>query len=246
MMRSCKPTLTRAMSCPTASPIMASTGAIIYRGPSIITAEPILGVVTFQSANAKTGNMAQLWILAASAHPLEARQSGHDAAVCGACPLRDGRCYVVLAHGPGSVWRAAQNGRYPEWAPAVASRYLGPDRPLRLGAYGDPAALPHAVIADLIEGRHRWTGYTHDWRRRPDLAPYVMASADTADEAAEAHALGFRTFRARAAGMPELPGEITCPAAKEAGQRTTCAKCGLCDGSRGTSDRRKSITILYH
>jgi hypothetical protein len=50
-----------------------------------------------------------------------------------------------------------------------------------------------------------------------------------------------------------LPGEIACPASDEAGKRTTCEKCKLCNGadtrnSKGYQlyDNRKSISIIVH
>ena len=89
-------------------------------------------------------------------------------------------------------------------------------------------------------------GYTHQWDR-PGFdvdawAPLVMASADTIDQAAKANLLGMRVFRV-SQGIDVQAGEAMCPASKEAGQRTTCAKCTLC---AGTSIKARDIVIADH
>jgi len=89
-------------------------------------------------------------------------------------------------------------------------------RTVRLGAYGDPAAVPFQVWQALLAYAAAWTGYTHQWRRAPELAAYCMASVDTPGERAEARFLGFRTFRVRAAGQAVETREVVCPASAEA------------------------------
>lgn len=56
----------------------------------------------------------------------------------------------------------------------------------------------------------------------------LMASVSTPDQAAAAHAAGWRTFRVDA---EPAPGEVVCPASKEAGQKTQCDRCALCSGA---------------
>ena len=91
------------------------------------------------------------------------------------------------------------------------------------------------------------TGYTHQWRRIGSaLAGLVMASVHTPEERTHARALGYRCFRVVRAVSDLLPGEILCPASTEAGARTTCERCTLCDGSRGPTDRRADIAIVAH
>lgn len=227
-----------------------TNGITFYRGPSQLTGQgDILAIVANTrkpSANTKTGPMAQLWILPATQHPHEAATTGDDVHVCGTCPRRpqtaaatgETPCYVTLAHGPGSVWKARES--YP--ATPAPFRY-----PVRLGAWGDPAALPLDTIKAVIAASNgRWTGYTHAWRTRPDLKPYCMASCDTLADHAEARAAGWRTFTVLSTGATAPADTITCPASKEAGQRMTCAQCNLCNGAQGPNDRRKSITIAAH
>jgi hypothetical protein len=155
-------------------------------------------------------------------------------------------CYVTVAHAPNNIYKTMGRGKYDLLTPDAVNALLKRNRiGLRLGAYGDPAALPSDVISSLVCGLGHWTGYTHAWKSRPDLAPFVMASADSPDDATLAHALGFRTFRTRLDSQPLMAGEIACPASDEMGHRTTCDKCSLCDGSRAT-DERKHIAIIVH
>jgi hypothetical protein len=64
---------------------------VLYEGPSRVDGQPIVVVVTgFQrrSANGKTGDMVQTWILRSDMNPLEAIHAGQDSSLCGDCPLR--------------------------------------------------------------------------------------------------------------------------------------------------------------
>jgi len=231
---------------------------VVYEGPSRLDGAPIVAIVTGlrrPSNNPKTGRMAQLWIVRSDMSPLEAIDRRADYSICGDCKLRgngaqDRACYVMVKNAPLAVYRAFKRGKYPTMDPATVGAYLGASNlPIRFGAYGEPVALPVYVLNDLASGGARYTGYTHQWN-----APHVarlyshllMASADTACEAATANANGWRTFRTRAADAPMLPGEIACPASDEMNHRTTCADCALCDGSRGANDRRRNIAIIVH
>ena len=74
-----------------------------------------------------------------------------------------------------------------------------------------------------------------------------MASVDSEDEAAEAQAMGWRTFRCRSEDEPVMSGEIMCPASDEAGKKTTCDTCLLCAG-RYSEKKNKiaNISIIVH
>jgi hypothetical protein len=218
---------------------------IIYEGPSRLNKRPVVAIVTSGSKNLKTGAQDQLWILDASESPASAVASGSDVSVCGLCRHRRSLaattgadpCYVLVFRAPRSVWEAYKRGSY-------AGRTLTPTGSLRLGAYGDPAALPGRVVARLVRRwrQHGHTGFTHQWRTATHLRRYCMASVDTLTEQREAARRGWRTFRV---GAAPTDGEIACPAAKESGRRTTCNRCGLCNGST-ENDRRKHITINAH
>ena len=44
-------------------PVIKPKGYVLWRGLSPINRQPIVAVLTITSANRKTGNMAQVWIL---------------------------------------------------------------------------------------------------------------------------------------------------------------------------------------
>jgi hypothetical protein len=94
---------------------------------------------------------------------------------------------------------------------------------LRMGAYGDPVAVPWQAWTGIHEAR-LWTGYTHQWRRliATPFRNMLMASCDSVAEMAEAAAMGWRTFRVGTAGA----NDIECPS----GRGVQCADCGLCSG----------------
>ena len=226
----------------------------VWRGPSMINGEPIRVVVTGitrPSQNRKTGAMAQVWILTDDTSPVAALQSGADQAICGSCPLagtvgEDGRrqgraCYVNVGQAPQSAWRG--QGTDPTVVdPATVGEWLA-GKPVRLGAYGDPAAAPFEVMAALVRHASKWTGYTHQWATCDQrFRELIMASADSVELADKAHANGWRTFRVSADGE-RVGREITCPS--ERGR--SCADCGACDGTRyGTKIGRVSIVIAAH
>ena len=234
-------------------PVPAS--AVVWRGRSAFDGSPIVAIVTglhADSANAKTGaHLAQLWILCEDVSPLDAVRWGQDASICGDCIHRgDGTgkgrsCYVAVKNAPRSVWAAYRRGSYGSMRPCdVATHLASKEMGIRIGAYGDGAALPISVLADLTHGIYH-TGYTHAWRTRGDLASLLMASADSATDQRDATAQGWRTFRVRTADETLAPQEIACPASDEAGKRTSCDNCGLCNGAR-TDDHRANIAIIVH
>lgn len=233
--------------------------AVIYEGPSRIDGAPIVAIVCkMQSAgkaNRKTGDMVQTYILRADVDPVAAVKNGADVSVCGDCAHRgawdadQGRmvgrtCYVNLGQGALSVFRAYTRGAYPAITPLQASRIIA-GRMVRLGTYGDPAAVPPLKWRALLHFAAGHTGYTHQWRRRiaQGLKGLCMASVETAGEASQARAKGWRTFRIAPAAAPNVGREIVCPASDEMGKRLQCIDCKACDGANG---RRGSIRIAPH
>ena len=224
-------------------------GYVLWRGPSRLDGAPIVVIVTGcgprPSDNPKTGPMLQTYILREDVPPMDAVRSGQDESICGECPFRaqwaDGKrrfrsCYVRMPNGPRSVWAAFSRGMYPE-ADDVAA--IGAGRAVRIGAYGDPGAVPTDVWRRLTRHARSWTGYSHQWRRRRSLRPLVMASTENEAGTRLAWSRGWRTFRARPAGAPLLRGEIDCPSSSG----VQCADCRLC---AGTSKRAAHVSIEVH
>ena len=228
-------------------------GQIIHHGPSMLDGAEIVVIATADSRNAKTGAMVQTWILGVDVAPHIAAKDGRDVSVCGECPLRtnsDGKraCYVRTHGAPLSVWRAFQRGSYRRANPAD----VGAGAIVRIGSYGDPAAVPAHVWEHFVSRSIGRTGYTHQWqhsdpvvrRNAEALRGIVMASADSAADHAAAIAAGWRTFRVRRADQPVLPAERVCPASSEAGYKTNCAACRACSGTAGRG--HSSIAIIAH
>jgi hypothetical protein len=220
---------------------------LFYDGPSQLTGDRILAIATAQNGNRKIGEMVQLWILPAIS-PIEAVRTGGDAAVCGDCKLRgdhgaERSCYV-------EYWRSVENihqcrDKAARLSPeAFAALVAGLQ--LRIGAYGDPVAIPMAAWMPLLLTAGGYTAYSHAWRRREAQAyrSFCMASVDSLEEQDQAQALGWRTFRIRSsADDPLQPQELMCPASEEAGHKVTCDRCSLC---RGQARPAKSIAIIVH
>lgn len=231
---------------------MTEFGCTFYAGPSLLTGDPIVGIVTGLdqgSSNAKTGPIAQAWVLRSDMPPMDAKRSNLDDAVCGDCQLRgrDGRdsgCYVVVWQSPDRVYKSFIAGLYPAvtWSELQA---VLEGRIVRLGAYGDPAAIPFDIWRVLLLTTAGHVAYTHAWRRcDPRFKSIAMASVDTEREFFEAGLRGWRTFRVRLPGEPLIAGaEFVCPASDEATHRTTCSRCQLC---RGTSSPARSVAIYAH
>lgn len=236
------------------------TSAILYQGPSMIDGAPIVAIATGLggrgSDNEKTGAMVQVWIIRADMDPITASRTGADVAICGDCPHRGeadpskasgwarGRsCYVNLVQAPGSVYRSFRAGKYaPIALDAFADAIRG--KGLRLGAYGDPAAVPVDVWNAVCPAAAYVNGYTHAWRQFPQLAAWCMASADTIADRVAAALAGFRVFRVRAASDAVAAREVVCPASAEAGKKTVCASCKACGGH--SAKARADVVIIAH
>jgi hypothetical protein len=223
----------------------SQAGVECWRGPSLLTGDQIAVVLTgiyTPSRNAKTGPMVQAYIVPTTVHAGRAVGTPAERAVCGDCPLRGSKktrlCYVTW--GVWVVGRHMEAGNFrPVELSAAADMLEG--RLLRLGAYGDPAAVPTDVWTTLLAKASNWTGYTHQWQTcDPALKRLIMASCETEDGAREANAAGWRTFRIRWPGAAVRAREIVCP---EESRGITCDRCRLC---RGTATGAKNIVITAH
>lgn len=216
-------------------------GVVFYNGPSVIDGKPIVAIATTRTRNRKTGDMLQTWILRSRIDPVRALQSGGDASICGGCyhrgtEERPRTCYVNVGQAPLAVYHAFKRGSYQK-AP-LASVIKGP---VRMGAYGDPAAVPIEAWAGVESAPIR-TGYTHQWRQ-PFAEPFrklLMASCDSPAEAIDAARAGWRSFLIRSLGSAKPEKAIECPADTHG---TQCSTCGLCQGA---AVKAPSIFINAH
>lgn len=220
-------------------------GQVIYEGPSVLDGQPIVAIAAYRSSNTKTGPMIQTWIMRQDLVPTEAIKSGQDSSVCGSCPHRHhlkGSCYVSMLRGPQAVWKAYHNGRYLKATPSSLQFFRGRD--IRLGAYGDPAAVPVSAWRPLVEMAGMTTGYTHQINHPnfdPDLLEFCMVSSDSAPQAEQYQRLSLRTFRVKKPTDPLMKGEILCPATVR--KHFQCVHCGLCSGA---TQNGASIAVDVH
>jgi len=233
---------------------MTNTTHIVYEGPSLYDGSPIVVLVQSGSNNRKTGDMVQTFILDATVDPLEASRTGRDKSVCGDCPHMGkpndnnkggatGRsCYVTLAHAPLGKFKAYKRGVYTKVEGHKAIADLGFGRMIRLGTFGDPAAVPQYIWDSLISRAEGHTAYTHGAVNPSPKT--IMTSADNESQAIQAWGRSERTFRVIASVDKIIKGkEVLCPASEEAGRKSTCEACKLCSGA---GIKAKSIAIVAH
>ena len=224
---------------------MTPLGYVIYHGYSMLDSDvPIVVIMTLTSKNAKTGNMVQTWILRADMSPLDALTQNLDEPICGTCVHRLERtCYVNVARAPQQVYKAWLKGLYPTASPKELGHALW-RRALRIGAYGDPAAVPISVWDTIAPMASSSTGYTHMWKDFPALSKYCMASVESVGERMRAKAMGFRTFRVKGVlQRRDKSEEARCPASREGSYKLTCEACGVCNGTRSGFNGDVAITI---
>lgn len=223
---------------------MTPNSAIVWRGPSAFTGrdvEVLVQCLRVPSQNEKTGRMVQVSIIQAGENPSLLRGSPREADICGTCTGQKqlaGWCYEDWL-----PWLIGQQRHLAERILLGEASELLRGRAVRVGAYGDPAAVPYEVWARLLVHVRTWTGYTHAWRTCDSrFRSYLMASVESPAEAAEAVADGWRTFRIRptADQAPARGLEIVCPFESHA---VTCEKCRLCAGQGRSA---KSIIITAH
>lgn len=221
--------------------IQSDTGFILFEGASLFDKKPIVGIVTYNTSNEKTGNMAQLWIIRSDIKPNHAVKSGDDQSVCGGCVHRHntgGACYVLPYHAPLAVYNKYKRGGYTDKQKGL-KQLKQLNKGLRLGAYGDSAMIPPEVIREVVAVSAYHTGYTHQWKnkRLQHALEYCQASVDSSAEYNQARDAGITgTFRVVQSETDLLPNEIECLADSHG---ITCAECRKCDGS-------SNIAIMIH
>jgi len=218
-------------------------GLTLYEGPSTLGPDPIVVLATgiTGSQNIKTGDCYQVYILLKNIHPHEARITGLDESICGDCSLKpllknpDGECYVpgYMLNQPWTAWK-----ENPELYPHGNLQDLPLYKPVRVGAYGDMAAVPHPFPFwyQQLAG-FKYLAYTSQWRTT-NLQALAMASVQSPAEQVDASARGYRTYRRYRGVLELLTKEIECPY-----PRVQCRTCLLCDGTRA-NETRKHIAVL--
>jgi len=213
---------------------------ILYEGPSLLNDEPIVVIATLTSANKKTGDMIQTWILNQDIDPVTALKEGKDVSICGVCPLRQsvgGCCYVNVGQAPLAVYRAYKAGRYASVDQGVWASGVFKHRKVRLGSYGDPAAVPVSIWLALTSWCNGHTGYTHQMAHPAfdeRLLDICMASVETPkmyDKVHEDYPQA-KTFRVIASDAPLKENERECPSH----MGIQCRDCMVCSGIWAPTD----------
>ena len=232
-------------------------GIILWKGKSLFDGERIMVIATgifTKTENRKTGDMIQTWILRRDINPIFARRLGEDKSLCGSCKNKqENTCYVNLGRSPLNVYKAYHDDRYRDFEEQDLELFR--DRYLRIGSYGDPAAIPFKVWDKLCSVSKGSCGYSHQWRTCDQrLKTICMASVDSivgyTKEYEKAKSMGWRTFRVFAddngisINDVKISTEFICPASEEAGVKTDCEHCGACSGL--SSRTPKDVLINFH
>ncbi len=211
-------------------------GYVLQRTSSPIDGKPLVIIMTMKSANRKTDNMCQIWILREDVNPVAAVESGADLSMCGWCSHRkqdDGSrsCYVNPGQAPLAVWESYHRGIYGELDDLTPD--LLQDREVRFGAYGDPAMMNPVIARWIVDNCKAHTGYTHQWKR--DFADWTkglfMASCDHFQDYLDASSLGWKCFSVIPKGTTAKHIGKLCPT-EATNSQATCKTCKLCDGAK--------------
>ena len=230
---------------------------VLYKGISLLDNEtPIMVVMsgfTKDSSNAKTGPLVQLYILPIHETPKDTYYGTYKNgglvpsrfSVCGDCRYNGNNgCYVRWSHLE-SLWKSSKTQSA---IPMSLSKEFLRGLRVRVGAAGDPAAVPASVWSELLSSCENFTGYTHQWNKPEyqDLQGLFMASVDNARENEKAHALGWSSFFVTDSEDEAKQGTRCLASAGKTdsnGLPTTCASCMLCNGK---SRKQKTITEVLH
>ena len=200
---------------------------------SPINNQEVLLAVTVAASNTKTGDMAQVYILHPDDTPLAISKAGLDDRVCGGCPLRHslgGACYVILFQGPNSIYKGwVKSGKRVDSSEDFV--HACSLKPVRFGAYGDPAHIPAWLATEIMAVAPGWTAYTH-MHRHPEVERLwkgkAMASCDTASQLRLAESKGWSGF---IASSENLDGVAICDNEQSGKQCVDCLRCSGVGGS---------------
>lgn len=222
---------------------------VLYKGISLLDNEtPIMIVMsgfTKDSSNTKTGPTVQLYILPVHEKPNDVYRAG-GTSVCGDCKYNGGNgCYVRWSHLT-QIWNVA---RHQSAIPMSLTKEFLRGLRVRVGAAGDPAAVPFKVWQDLLSTCENFTGYTHQWKKLEfqNLKTLFMASVDNTKENNMSLFLGWSSFFVTDTEEEAQKAGVRCLASTDKkdvnGLSMTCSSCMLCNGK---SKKQKTITEVLH
>jgi hypothetical protein len=182
---------------------------ILYQGKSALDGAPIVVIanrITNASNNEKTGHMVQTWILRADMSPQEAINQGLNSSVCGACmhrPANNGSCYVNIGYAPRSTYDAFKRKRYAligkdfcaSIVPALFAGFI-----VRLGYHmvtHAPRLFKHGAQSSLMRKPLMAIATNGAISALRPFQAYAWQAPNSEQEAQEAQAMGWRTFRVR-------------------------------------------------
>jgi len=218
-------------------------------------AEIILVVYGFSGINnRKLGPMIEASVFVAAEKPSTAADDGRDSAVCGDCPGRPtnwGYCYVQIPVEVDKTWEAARD--LPADLKLAYAQIRDSGWPIRLGVYGDAAAVPFEIVEALVQatatedGKLRYSGFTHQWshpnfdhRHLKYLAPSVEFVAER--EELKQHFPTVMTYRIVRNAEEMLAGEIKCKGGVEP-EADKCCECMSCGGTEGIARRDRVVVV---
>lgn len=215
---------------------------VVWEGPSQIDGKPIvliLGSIK-SNTNDKTGTQLETYIIRSDIEPSEAAKQGEDYSVCGNCarrPANNGSCYVILFYGPRVRYKEYKEDKYNK----LTDYRILKGRSLRMGTYGDPAAVPIEVWNRLLKYCETHTGFTEKWREDigQPLKGLCMASCSTIEEYNEAKALGWKCYLSLPVNSP-VPKKINRCLYVSDPYKFQCSNCNWCDGAK------KDVWIYDH
>jgi hypothetical protein len=175
-----------------------------------------------------------------------------DGTNCLDCPFSvgngNGGCYTHKFHQYSGMLKMLRSIKRDALTELTKEKYrtildLSHQSYIRFGTYGEPSLMPISLVESMSLLAKSWTGYTHQWKKEwaKDFGKFFMASTHNQREANKAKGIDYRSFIATKVGDEDAVG---CPASKESGFKSNCAKCGLCSGTEGKGN--KDIKILEH
>ena len=213
-------------------------GFILHRSRSPFTNQNYVVILTTNSANRKTGNQCQVWILCEDIEPTRAVREGSDETICGDCKHRRNpetghrTCYVNAGQAPTSVWRSYHAGKYVKLWTNELLEHAVRGRSIRWGAYGEPTLIPVKMVRWLNRIAKSHTGYTHQWHQdwAQEYKGVFMASVDTELEEFTARVDGWQTFRVMPKGETN-PNLNIHQCSNAINPQIQCINCTLCNGN---------------